>query len=102
VFYESHIFKAVVQPDWLRCITSRATEALDYSPSNQQFAPAKQLTIRACNYSVVDAFISADIKSVSVTLKPLIIRAALRRHYATPYYSPSAAFSIEIKWNFFN
>ena len=77
--------------------------ALDYSPSTQQFYLQNSFTIR--NYPVVDAFISADIKSVTVFLKGAYINQGLLYdgYYTTPYYSGyPRRFQFGLKWNFFN
>ncbi|OGX88906.1 putative porin [Hymenobacter glacialis] len=104
VFYESYIFKkAVFSQIGLEAYYQSRYRALDYSPSTQQFYLQNSFTVR--NYSVVDAFISADIKTVSVFLKAAYINQGLLYdgYYATPYYSGyPRRFQLGIKWNFFN
>ena len=104
VFYESYIFrKAVFSQIGFEVYYQSRYRALDYSPSTQQFYLQNSFTIR--NYPVVDAFISADIKAVTVFLKGAYINQGLLYdgYYTTPYYSGyPRRFQFGLKWNFFN
>ena len=104
VFYESYIFrKAVFSQIGFEVYYQSRYRALDYSPSTQQFYLQNSFTIR--NYPVADAFISADIKAVTVFLKGAYINQGLLHdgYYTTPYYSGyPRRFQFGLKWNFFN
>jgi hypothetical protein len=77
--------------------------AFTYSPSTQQFYQQNTFTIR--NYPVVDVFVSADIKSVSVFLKYAYVNQGLlyNGYFTTPYYTGyPRRFQLGLRWDFFN
>ncbi|WP_460621563.1 putative porin [Hymenobacter tenuis] len=75
----------------------------DYSPSTQQFFVQNHFTSR--NIPVVDAFLSADIKTVNVFLKMAYINQFLPQsgYFTAPYYAAlPRRFQFGIRWQFFN
>ncbi|WP_400190761.1 putative porin [Hymenobacter sp. B81] len=75
----------------------------DYSPSTQQFFVQDYFT--AGGFPVVDAFVTADIKTVSVFLKMAHANQGLGRlgYFAAPYYTGNPrSFQLGIRWNFFD
>ncbi|UYZ59973.1 putative porin [Hymenobacter latericus] len=76
----------------------------DYSPATQQFFVQNYFTSRG--YPVVDVFVTADIKTVSVFLKMAYINQNLdgnAGYFPTPYYTGiPRSFQVGLKWNFFD
>ena len=104
VYYESYIFnKALFNQVGMEVYYQSAFRAFDYSPSTQQFYQQNHFTIR--NYPVVDLFLTADIKAVSVFLKVAYLNQGVlyNGYFTTPYYSGyPRRFQFGLKWNFFN
>ncbi len=103
-FYEAYIFrKALFSQTGLELYAQSAYRAFAYSPSTQQFYQQDKFTIGA--YPIVNAFFSADIKTVSVFLKVAYLNQNLGRdgYFATPYYSGyPRRFQFGVRWNFFD
>ncbi|MCC2546277.1 putative porin [Hymenobacter sp. BT175] len=77
--------------------------AYDYSPSTQQFYLQDEFTIRG--YPVVGAFLTADIKTVSIFLKGAYLNQGLggNGYFTTPYYTGlPRRFQFGIRWQFFD
>jgi hypothetical protein len=104
LYYEAYIFrKAMFSQTGLEVYYQSAYKAFAYSPSTQQFYQQNALTIGA--YPIVNAFFSADIKTVSVFLKVAYLNQNLGRdgYFATPYYSGyPRRFQFGVRWNFFD
>ncbi len=104
LYYEAYIFrKAMFSQTGLEVYYQSAYKAFDYSPSTQQFYQQDKFTIGA--YPIVNAFFSADIKTVSVFLKVAYLNQNLGRdgYFATPYYSGyPRRFQFGVRWNFFD
>ena len=104
VYLESYIFRrALFSQVGLEMYYQSRFRAYDYSPSTQQFYQQNHFTIR--NYPVVDAFFTADIKTVSVFLKAAYVNQGIYRegYFTTPYYTGyPRRFQFGVKWNFFN
>ena len=77
-------------------------KAYDYSPSTQQFFIQDHFTIR--NTPVVDVFLSADIKTVSIFFKMAYVNQLPENGYfATPYYAAlPRRLQFGLRWQFFN
>ncbi|MBT9395387.1 putative porin [Hymenobacter sp. NST-14] len=78
-------------------------KAYDYSPSTQQFFVQDHFTIR--NTPVVDVFLSADIKTVSIFFKMAYVNQFLPQngYFATPYYAAlPRRLQFGLRWQFFN
>ena len=103
-YYEAYIFrKAMFSQTGLELYAQSAYRAFAYSPSTQQFYQQDRFTIGA--YPVVNAFFSADIKTVSVFLKVAYLNQNLGRdgYFTTPYYSGyPRRFQLGVRWNFFD
>jgi hypothetical protein len=103
-YYEAYIFrKAMFSQTGLELYSQSAFRAFAYSPSTQQFYQQNAFTIGA--YPIVNAFFSADIKTVSVFLKVAYLNQNLGRdgYFATPYYSGyPRRFQFGVRWNFFD
>ena len=103
-YYEAYIFrKALFSQTGLELYCQSAYKAFTYSPSTQQFYQQNSFTIGA--YPIVNAFFSADIKTVSVFLKVAYLNQNLGRdgYFATPYYSGyPRRFQFGVRWNFFD
>ena len=103
-YYEAYIFrKALFSQTGLELYAQSAYRAFAYSPSTQQFYQQDKFTIGA--YPIVNAFFSADIKTVSVFLKVAYLNQNLGRdgYFATPYYSGyPRRFQFGVRWNFFD
>ncbi|MCI1187376.1 putative porin [Hymenobacter sp. DH14] len=103
-YYEAYIFrKALFSQTGLELYSQSAYQAFAYSPSTQQFYQQNAFTIGA--YPIVNAFFSADIKTVSVFLKVAYLNQNLGRdgYFATPYYSGyPRRFQFGVRWNFFD
>ncbi|WP_345055916.1 putative porin [Hymenobacter glaciei] len=103
-YYEAYIFrKAMFSQTGLEVYYQSAYRAFGYSPSTQQFYQQDKFTIGA--YPIVNAFFSADIKTVSVFLKVAYLNQNLGRdgYFATPYYSGyPRRFQFGVRWNFFD
>lgn len=103
-YYEAYIFrKALFSQTGLEVYYQSAYRAFDYSPSTQQFYRQDRFTIGA--YPIVNAFFSADIKTVSVFLKVAYLNQNVGRdgYFATPYYSGyPRRFQFGVRWNFFD
>ncbi len=104
IFYESYIFhKALFNQIGAELYYQSSYKAFTYSPSTQQFYQQDYFTIR--NYPIVDVFLSADIKAVSVFLKVAYVNQGVldNGYFATPYYTGyPRRFQFGVKWNFFN
>ena len=103
-YYEAYIFrKAMFSQTGVELYYQSAYRAFAYSPSTQQFYQQDNFTIGA--YPVVNAFFSADVKTVSVFLKVAYLNQNLGRdgYFATPYYSGyPRRFQLGVRWNFFD
>lgn len=103
-YYEAFIFrKALFSQTGLELYCQSAYRAFAYSPSTQQFYQQNAFKIGA--YPIVNAFFSADIKTVSVFLKVAYLNQNLGRdgYFATPYYSGyPRRFQFGVRWNFFD
>ena len=103
-YYEAYIFrKALFSQTGLEVYYQSAYRAFAYSPSTQQFYQQDKFTIGA--YPIVNAFFSADIKTVSVFLKVAYLNQNVGRdgYFATPYYSGyPRRFQFGVRWNFFD
>ena len=103
-YYEAYIFrKALFSQTGVELTYQSAYRAFAYSPSTQQFYQQTKFTIGA--YPIVNAFFSADIKTVSVFLKVAYLNQNLGRdgYFATPYYSGyPRRFQFGVRWNFFD
>ena len=104
LYYEAYIFrKAMFSQTGLELYAQSAYRAFGYSPSTQQFYQQNAFKIGA--YPIVNAFFSADIKTVSVFLKVAYLNQNLGRdgYFATPYYSGyPRRFQFGVRWNFFD
>jgi hypothetical protein len=104
VYYESYIFrKALFTQVGAEMYFQSRFLAYDYSPSTQQFYQQNTFSIRP--YPVVDVFLSADIKTVSVFLKMAYLNQGIfdNGYFTTPYYTGyPRRFQFGVKWNFFN
>ena len=104
LYYEAYIFrKAMFSQTGLELYSQSAYKAFTYSPSTQQFYQQENFKIGA--YPIVNAFFSADIKTVSVFLKVAYLNQNLGRdgYFATPYYSGyPRRFQFGVRWNFFD
>ena len=103
-YYEAYIFrKALFSQTGVELYYQSAYQAFAYSPSTQQFYQQDKFTVGA--YPIVNAFFSADIKTVSVFLKVAYLNQNLGRngYFATPYYSGyPRRFQFGVRWNFFD
>ncbi|MET4073028.1 putative porin [Hymenobacter sp. UYCo722] len=103
-YYEAYIFrKALFSQTGVELYAQSAYQAFNYSPSTQQFYQQDKFTIGA--YPIVNAFFSADIKTVSVFLKVAYLNQNLGRdgYFTTPYYSAyPRRFQFGVRWNFFD
>ena len=103
-YYEAYIFrKALFSQTGLELYCQSAYKAFTYSPSTQQFY--QQETFKIGAYPIVNAFFSADIKTVSVFLKVAYLNQNLGRdgYFATPYYTGyPRRFQFGVRWNFFD
>ena len=103
-YYQAYIFRrALFSQTGLELYYQTAYRGFAYSPSTQQFYQQDKFTIGA--YPIVNAFFSADIKTVSVFLKVAYLNQNLGRdgYFATPYYSGyPRRFQFGVRWNFFD
>ncbi|MDU0368829.1 putative porin [Hymenobacter endophyticus] len=104
VYYQGYLFKkALLGQLGLQTYFQSRWKAYDYSPSTQQFYVQDHFTLR--NTPVVDAFLSADIRTVGIFLKMAYINQFLPQsgYFATPYYAAlPRRFQFGIRWQFFN
>ncbi|MBO2007504.1 putative porin [Hymenobacter negativus] len=104
VYYESYIFrKALFTQVGAEMYFQSRFQAYNYSPSTQQFYQQETFSIRP--YPLVDVFLSADIKTVSVFLKVAYLNQGVldNGYFTTPYYTGyPRRFQFGVKWNFFN
>ncbi|WP_460500974.1 putative porin [Hymenobacter agri] len=103
-YYQAYIFRrALFSQTGLELYYQTAYRAFAYSPSTQQFYQQDKFTIGA--YPIVNAFFSADIRTVSVFLKVAYLNQNLGRdgYFASPYYSGyPRRFQFGVRWNFFD
>ncbi|GAA4357952.1 hypothetical protein GCM10023185_23060 [Hymenobacter saemangeumensis] len=104
LYYQSYIFrKAMFSQIGAEVYYQSTFRAYNYSPSNQQFYVQDNFTIR--NYPVVDLFLVADIKTVSIFLKWAYVNEGVfyDGYFTTPYYTGyPRRIILGVKWNFFN
>jgi len=104
VYYDSYIFRrALFTQIGAEVYFQSRFNAYDYSPSTQQFYQQNYFSIRP--YPLVDVFVSADIKTVSVFLKVAYVNQGIYAdgYFTTPYYTGyPRRFQFGVKWNFFN
>lgn len=104
VYAEGYLFKrALFSQIGLETYFQDRWQPYDYAPSIQQFYVQDYFTSR--RYSVIDAFVTADIKTVSVFLKMAYINQGLYRngYFTAPYYTGNPRnFQLGIRWNFFD
>jgi hypothetical protein len=104
VYYESYVFrKALFTQVGAEMYFQSRFQAYNYSPSTQQFYQQDHFSIRP--YPIVDVFLSADIKTVSVFLKMAYLNQGVfdNGYFTTPYYTGyPRRFQFGVKWNFFN
>jgi len=104
VYYQTYIFrKALLSQMGAEVYYQSRYRAFDYSPSTQQFYQQDHFTIRG--YPVVDLFLTADIKTVSVFLKVAYLNQGIYEngYFTTPYYTGyPRRFQFGVRWDFFN
>ncbi|QIL75011.1 putative porin [Hymenobacter sp. HDW8] len=104
VYYQGYIFKkALFGQIGTEYYYQSRFRAYDYSPSTQQFFVQDQFRIR--RYSLLDAFVNIDIRTVSVFLKMAYLNQGLHRngYFTTPYYTGlPRRFEVGLKWQFFD
>ena len=104
VYYQGYIFKkALFRQIGTEYYYQSRFRAYDYSPSTQQFFVQDQFRIR--RYSLLDAFVNIDIRTVSVFLKMAYLNQGLHRngYFTTPYYTGlPRRFEVGLKWQFFD
>ncbi|QHJ06255.1 putative porin [Hymenobacter busanensis] len=104
VYAEGFLFKkALFSQIGLETYYQARWQPYDYAPSTQQFFVQDHFTSRS--YPIVDAFVTADIKTVSVFLKMAYLNQGIYRngYFASPYYTGNPrSFQFGIKWNFFD
>jgi hypothetical protein len=104
VYYQGYIFKkALFGQIGSELYYQSRFRAYDYSPSTQQFFVQDHFTIR--RYSLLDAFVNVDIRTVSVFLKMAYLNQGLHRngYFTTPYYTGlPRRFELGVRWQFFD
>lgn len=104
VYYQGFIFKkALFGQIGTELYYQSRFRAYDYSPSTQQFFVQDHFVIR--RYSLLDAFLNVDIRTVSVFLKMAYLNQGLHRngYFTTPYYTGlPRRFEVGLKWQFFD
>ncbi|WP_152981471.1 putative porin [Hymenobacter sp. AT01-02] len=104
IYYQGYVFKrALFGQVGMQTYFQSRWKAYNYSPSTQQFYLQDYFTIR--NTPLVDVFLSADIKTLSIFLKMAYINQFLPQsgYYTTPYYTGlPRRFQFGIRWQFFN
>jgi len=103
-YYQRRLFKnAIAAQTGVEVYYQSTFRGYDYSPSTQQFYVQDHFTIR--NYAVVNAFFTADIKTVDIFLKASYLNEGIfyGGYFTTPYYTGyPRRFTLGIKWNFYN
>jgi hypothetical protein len=104
VYYQGFIFKkALFGQIGTELYYQSRFRAYDYSPSTQQFFVQDHFLIR--RYSLLDAFVNIDIRTVSLFLKMAYLNQGLHRngYFRTPYYTGlPRRFEVGLKWQFFD
>ena len=104
LYYQGYIFKkALFTQIGTELYYQSRFRAYDYSPSTQQFFVQDHFVIR--RYSLLDAFVNIDIRTVSVFLKMAYLNQGLHRngYFTTPYYTGQPRrFEVGLRWQFFD
>jgi hypothetical protein len=104
LYLEGYLFrKALFSQIGVEAFYRDRFQPYGYSPSLQQFFVQNDFTTRS--YSVIDVFVTADIKTVSVFLKMAYVNQGIGRdgYFATPYYTGTPrSFQVGLRWNFFD
>ncbi|SNC62072.1 Putative porin [Hymenobacter gelipurpurascens] len=104
LYYQGYVFKkALLGQVGVQTYFQSRWQPYDYSPSTQQFFIQDHFTIR--NTPIADAFVSADIKTLSIFFKMAYINQFLPQsgYFTTPYYTGlPRRLQFGIRWQFFN